>query len=225
MNTEFYKHIELDSELEEIISLLNQNNIPFEVFSADVIIDKSIVGTGFFPKYTLKLLPKDFQRANQIIREENEKKDIRVEDYKHISQLSDEELYSILENPSEWTNEAEIVARKILHAKGINISESELTQRKELLNQKLKKGKSVSIGIQILYFLIVIFGIYFHIILVFAGIIMGYYYTYGKDTDCQGEKYYIYDEKARRNGRIILYGGIIGFIIHVIVLVKKLFYD
>lgn len=218
MKTAFYKHIELDSELEEIKSLLEKNDIQYEVSSADVIIDETIVGSAMFAKYTLKLLPEDFTQANTIIRENTAKKGIQIEDYQHLAELSDEELFDILENPSEWSTESEIVARKILQSRDINVSEDQLLKIKEDKNRQLKHGKSVPIGIQVLYFLAIIIGFYITIAFMLAGIGMGYYYAYGMRTDNYGEKIYVYDERARKIGRLILYGGIICFFIQLYIL-------
>ncbi|MCB9310884.1 MAG: hypothetical protein H6567_12570 [Lewinellaceae bacterium] len=220
MKTEFFRNIETDSELDELISILEKNNIYYEVSSAETIVDKLIVGSGMLAKYTLKLLPKDFNATNEYIKQEALAKGIRIEDFDHLSALSDDELFEILKNPDEWSVEAEIVARKILSNRNVKIIEEDISNYK--LNKTLdrKKGKSVSFIIQFLYFLCIAIGFYFGIIFLIAGIAMGYYYTYGTVTDSQGNKHYVYDEKARHNGKLILWGGIISFVIQMYLIIK-----
>ena len=110
--TVFYKHIELDSDLEEITSIFDENDIFYEVFSSNAIIDEVIVGTGFFSKYTLKIYPNAFQKANKLISEHNGNRDLSIDDFEYLKELTDQELLGILENPLEWSVESEIIARK-----------------------------------------------------------------------------------------------------------------
>lgn len=218
MKTEYFRNIEFDSELEELTSILEKNNIYYEVSSAETIIDEVIVGSAMFAKYTLKLLPKDFSVANEYIKQEAIAKEIRIEDFNHLTALSDDELFEILKNPEEWSVEAEIVARKILSLRNVIINEEDISSHKQKKAFERKKGKSVSFKIQLLYFLCIVIGFYIGIIFMIAGLGMGYYYSYGTITDSLGNKQYIYDEKARHYGKLILWGGIICFIIQLYLL-------
>lgn len=220
MKTEFFRHIELDTEIEELKIIFEQNDIHYEVFSADVIIDKAIVGTPLFAKYTLKILPKDFKLANGLILELNSTKEIRIEDFEYLTELSNNELYSIIENPQEWSSESEIVARKILCKRGIEVSEDEIIEIRKKSKIKFENGKSVPLIIQFFYFLAIILRFYINIILILAGVGMGYYYAFGKNTDDNGEKFYVYDKKARKMGQFILYGGIFCFFVQLYLLFK-----
>lgn len=202
------------------MSILEKNKIYYEVSSADSIIDKSIVGSGFFAKYTLKLIPKDFSVANEYIKQEAIAKGIRIEDFNHLTALSDDELLEILKNPEEWSVDAEIVSRKILSLRNVKINEEYISNHKQNKALVSKKGKSVSFKIQLLYFLCIVLGFYIGLIFIIAGIGMGYYYSYGTSTDSLGDKQYIYDEKARQNGKLILWGSIVCFIIQVYLLFK-----
>lgn len=216
--TAFYRHIELDSELEEIKALFEANDIVYEVSSADVILDKVIVGNGMFSKYTLKILPTDFKRADTIISQHNSQKDINVEDFPHLTELTNEELYNILEKPKEWSSEAEVVAKKILQSRGVSVTQEDINQIRDQKIAKIRAGKSVPLYIQLMYFLSIAAGFYFGMIFIIAGIGMGYYYAYGTSIDSHGEKYFVYDEKARQIGMYILYGGLICLVVHVIIL-------
>ncbi len=215
MKAEFYKHIELDSDLEEIISLFKSNEIYYEVSSAGSIVDETIIGSRMFAKYTLKILPDDFKKANKLISESLESKELRIEDFKYLEDLDNNELLGIVENPGEWSIEAEIVARKILAKRGVQIDEQEIKNKREIKRLEFEKGKSVSTMIQLLYLVLIILGFYRSIILIIAGIGMGYYYSYGTRINEEGKKFYVYDEKARVNGKIILYIGVICFLVNL----------
>ena len=209
MEKQFYRHIELETELEEITILLSANNIDFEISTNEVIIDKVIVGSKLLPKYTLKIFSKDFLRANQLIREHKENKEIHIEDYAHLKALTNEELIEIILNPEEWSIESEIVSRKILNSRGISVPEDRILTTKKEKKEKFIEGKAVSTKTQFLYFISILVGFYLGIIFIIAGIGMGYYYAYGTITDNEGDKYYVYNDNARKNGKLILYGGIV----------------
>jgi hypothetical protein len=49
---------------------------------------------------------------------------------------------------------------------------------------------------------------------------MGYYYGYGTSTDINGKKYFAYDKETQRYGKIILYVGLVGFIVQLLLLYR-----
>jgi len=222
MKTVFYKHIELDSELEEIKMIFDENNIVYEISSSGAILDETIVGNGLFSKYTLKILPEDFTKANELISINASKKDINIEDFAYLKELTDDELMDILQNPQEWTSETEVVAKKLLSNRGVEVSDEKIARLRNEKNSELRKGKSVSILEQLLYFLSIAFGFYFSVFFFIAGIAMGFYYYRGKATDNNGEKYFVYDERARTIGKFILYGGILCLCLQIFIVFSQL---
>ena len=223
MKTEFYKHIEQDVELEELKEILDINDINYEVSSADVIIDRTIIGSKRFAKYTVKLLPDDFEKVDQLRKNATELKPISIDDYIHLTELANNELLEILKNPSAWSIESEIVAKKILETRNYKITKEEIKILQDDYYSELRAGKSVPPFIQILYFLAIALGEFFGMLFILAGVGMGYYYAYGTATDPKGLKYYVYDAKARQRGKFILYGGVIAFVISLSILLKIFF--
>ena len=216
----FYKHVESDEEIQFLKELFDENDILYEISTATELIDNTIVGKGLFSKYTLKLLPGDFAKANELIKSQNETRDIDIEDFRHLKDLTNEELIEILKFPEEWTSESEIVAWKILRSRNHEISKEEIQLFKNKQEEILNKGKQVPIWIQAAYFGSIVIGVYLHIILVMAGIGMGYYYAYGTEISRDGKKRYVYDVNARSGGKIILFTGIIAIIIQIVFLFK-----
>ena len=155
MNLEFYKHIELDSDLKEIEALLKANDIIYEVSSASPIIDSVIVGNGMFAKYTLKLMPSDFEKANALLKKLTEEKSIPIEDYKHLTALTNDELVEIIANPEEWSLESESVAKKILQSRDYTVSEKKIQQLRKAHAIEVKKRESTPIVTQLIYVLLI----------------------------------------------------------------------
>jgi len=217
MKFEFYKHIEEDGELEDLKTLLNQHEIQFEVTSPETIIDTTIVGTGMFAKYTLKLLPADFKKANAIFKDFVNSQNLQIEDFPHLDSMTSDELFEVLLNPNDWSLESEVIAKKILKSRNYEYSEEEIEKVKLEEEAFIRQGKSVNVAVQFFYLLAIIFGGYLSIIFVIAGLGMGYYYAFGKTTDKKGISHYVYDDQARQIGKLIFFVGILALMTQVII--------
>jgi hypothetical protein len=216
---EYYRSFESKENAKAFTEFLTENEVEFLVDSPEVLIDKSIVGTGFLPKITLKIKSQDFEKVNELIAAQVEDTDIAAEgDY--LNELNDEELTDILKNPDEWSIEDGIVAIKILAERGITYSDTEISTFKNDKLQQIRVGKKASPLTLILYFLCILVGFYIGIFFTLAGIGMGYYYGYGTSTDINGKKYFAYDKETQRYGKIILYVGLVGFIVQLLLLYR-----
>lgn len=220
MNLEFYKHVELESEVEDLKIVLSDHKIPFEISSSEAIIDKTIVGSGLFANYTVKIRPEDFELANQLLLKLVEERDISIEDYQHLTELTNDELVEILTKPSEWSIESGVIAKKILNSRNYKISKEEIEALRTNHYNELFKEKSASRLVQLGYFLAIILGFFINPILIIAGFGMSYYYAFGKATNPKGYRNYIYDLKSREIGKLMLVAGILGLIIQVYLIVK-----
>ena len=216
---EYYRSFESKENAKAFTEFLTENEVEFLVDSPEVLIDKSIVGTGFLPKITLKIKSQDFEKVNELIAAQVEDTDIAAEgDY--LNELNNEELIDILKNPDEWSIEDGIVAKKILAERGITYSDTEIATFKNDKLQQIRVGKKASPLTLILYFLCILVGFYIGIFFTLAGIGMGYYYGYGTSTDINGKKYFAYDKETQRYGKIILYVGLVGFIVQLLLLYR-----
>lgn len=219
MKYQFFKNVENDDELEVIVNLLKDNSIKYELDAASYLFDKAIVGSNLLPKYTIKLLPSEFENAGKIL-ENYYAGEIDIEtDFIHLQELSSEELMSILERPDEWSTLSEVAAKKILKSRKVEISDDDIMLLKARRISKIREGKRAEPMVQIAYFISILIGFYFWLFFILAGFGMGYYYAYGKATDVNGERYFVYDEKSRRNGKLILYGGIICLLFEILIMI------
>jgi hypothetical protein len=139
---EYYRSFESKENAKAFTEFLTENEVEFLVDSPEVLIDKSIVGTGFLPKITLKIKSQDFEKVNELIAAQVEDTDIAAEgDY--LNELNDEELTDILKNPDEWSIEDGIVAKKILAERGITYSDTEIATFKNDKLQQIRVGKKL----------------------------------------------------------------------------------
>ena len=90
---------------------------------------------------------------------------------------------------------------------------------KALRNESLdltRQGKTAGWISITLWSLGIAFGLLISIVFVIIGLGMSYYYAFGKTTDVDGNRYYLYNDKTRQIGTIMLFGGVTLVIIEIV---------
>ena len=213
----FYKNFHQIENAEEYISIFKEHNIPYLLESSETLLDSSIVGTGLIPKAIIKLLPVDFKKVNEILKDLLENYDYTNH---HLNQLTEEELIENLEKPEEWTVEDQIIAKQILQGRGKEISEEELQSTKDKRLATLRKGREGNKTNMAFSFMAIILGVIIHYVFTFGGIGMALYYIYDKSTDEEGSRYHTFESTTRRYGSIMLYGGLLVLVVELLVLFR-----
>lgn len=203
-----YRNFHSKDEAMAFAELLEDHSIPYVLEGSSTVIDKAIVGEGFIPKVFLKILTTDFKKINSILEENFKNISYSDIDDHYLTQLDNDELKELFEKPDEWSVEDVSIARVILQQRDIIIDESEIKASRNKRLAEIWKGKKGTSIWMILYSLGIVFGLFFSLIFVVAGIGMGYYYAYGKSIDPDGRKYFAFDNSTRNYGTIMFYGGI-----------------
>lgn len=215
---EFYRDYHNLEEAKSFASLLKNNDIPYSLEQAGNLDVSEIVGQGLLPKAVLKVRPEDFKRVNDLLsREIKDSGNMDFSDH-YLNQLDIEELKDIFRKPEEWTVEDATVAQFILKDRGVNISEQEIKELREERLTEIRKGKKASLGMLLFYGSCIIFGFLIHLIFYIGGMGMAFYYAFGKSTDIDGQKNYVYDEPTRQYGKIMFYGGFLVPILSILYL-------
>ena len=100
--------------------------------------------------------------------------------------------------------------------RGVKIKTEEI---KALRNESLdltRQGKTAGWISITLWSLGIAFGLLISIVFVIIGLGMSYYYAFGKTTDVDGNRYYLYNDKTRQIGTIMLFGGVTLVIIEIV---------
>jgi len=213
---EFYRDFMSIEEANVFADFLTDNRIEYSLEGAETIIDSSIVGNGLLPKAIIKIAPEDFKIVNAVIKEDTEALPLEILKDHYLNQLDNKELEDIFYNQEGWTIEDIYTAKKILATRGVKIKTEEI---KALRNESLdltRQGKTAGWVSITLYSLGIAFGLFISLFFVIIGLGMSYYYAYGKSTDVDGNRHYVYDDKTRQIGTIMLFGGIILVIIEVL---------
>lgn len=204
----FYKDFQSEEEAKAFVQLLREHHIPFLASKPEVIIDEAIVGTRLFPKVVIKIKPEDFMTVNQLIGAEIAALDYADLQEHYLNMLENNELEAVLQKPDEWSVEDVNVASVLLRGRGVPISDKEVLRLRAERLQEIRAGKKGNPAMMTLYFLGIAIGIFSSIIFILAGIGMGYYYSYSKSVDLDGQPHFVFEPTTRKYGRFILYGGI-----------------
>ncbi|MEM6964423.1 MAG: hypothetical protein AAF573_06635 [Bacteroidota bacterium] len=219
---EFYKSFHRREDAMPYVDLLKENDIPFRLEGTDVLITEAIVGTPIFPKIILKILTEDFKKVNGIIEKTilANKPDI-FEHY--LNDSTDRELLELLKKPDESTIEEVIITKEILKSRGIPIDPAALENMKQERLEELQKGKSIHLGWATVYILLFsLISIFLNpLVMLIAGLGMGYFYWNDKSVDIDGNKYHTFDNKTRTFGYFLLI--VTGIVIIVLVLIAIFF--
>ena len=177
------------------------------------------VGDGLVPKVVLKIPVDDFKRVRDLITEQIRNLSAEELESHYLSELDNDELREIIIKQEEWTVENIEVAKVLLEQRGVQIASKELQEIERQRDLELEQGKKGDRISMLLYGLGIVFGVILFIrasdagiFLVFAGIGMAVYYAYGKDTDLNGNRRFIYDASTRMLGKVMLFGGILATI-------------
>ncbi|HEY8898532.1 MAG TPA: hypothetical protein VIM79_27075 [Niastella sp.] len=203
--TTYEKYFNPD-QAQPVISILKENNIPYEFASIKQTVDRVIAGGGPAYLYEIKIPGNQFNKANRLLRENIQVNLDDVDPDYYLFKFEDFELVEILRLPDEWGRLDYAIARKILESRGITYTNDELEalwkNRIETLAKPEKDGQSwVYAG----YFLSVFGG--------FFGVLVGLVLIQSTKTLPDGRKVHTYDENTRKQGKTIVIISLIAFAI------------
>ena len=113
-------------QAQPVITILKENNIPYEFASIKQNIDQVIAGGGPAYLYEIKIQAEKFNLANRVLRENIQVDLDEVDPDYYLFGFSDFELIEIFRQPDEWGRLDYAIARKILESRGITYTNDEL---------------------------------------------------------------------------------------------------
>jgi len=153
-------------------------------------------------QYAVKIKSGDFEKVNQLLKDD-ESEDVSEigKDY-YLYSFTDDELMEVITKADEWSPFDYVLARKILTERGKDISDGVLASIYKKRIEKLKEPDAPQTGW-------IVIGYIFSLCGGLLGIFIGWFLMTYKKTLPNGERVYEYNEKDRRQGRIIFYIGIV----------------
>jgi hypothetical protein len=194
------------SEFDDIIKLLNNNNIPFIVEETKAIIDQLQVGFNPGFKCYLKIGSNDRTKVDELVSNAFSitYKDIPKNYY--LLKYSDDELLEIITFKDEWSQYDFLIAKTILLERGINPDNITSERIKQIrLKNESEKEPSPRTWLYIGYTSAFLGGI--------LGLVIGFTMWQSKRTLSDGSRIFDFEEKDRKQGKIITIIGLIFFIL------------
>jgi hypothetical protein len=200
-----------DSELaNNLAGLLAKHSIPYELEEDTQVFDPAfILNNPALKDYAVKIRGGDFDRANQVLMQEESIDINEVEKDYYLFGFTDEELMEVLVKADEWSAFDNVLARKILTERGKAINEETITRLNEKRIAELRTAEPPQTSWIIIGYIAALAGGIF-------GIFIGWHlYTY-KKTLPDGERVFDYSENDRSHGQRIFDLSIIIFVIALI---------
>lgn len=187
---------------DELISILKENDVEYEVSELNPSLDSSFRGSNPLEREIIvKVKQGDFEKINGIW-DNDLFVDLAAVDKDHyIFQFTSEELFDILARPDEWGKLDYKLSIALLKERGKNIDHELIESLKKQRLKDLSKTESSQVPWIVLgYFVSVLGGI--------IGVGIGWHLLTSKKTLPDGTKIYSYNESDRKHGSLIFYLGI-----------------
>ena len=195
---------------QEFSVILKENKVENIVVNNSPKFDASFANNTIHNEFLVKIKSHNFEFANKILTKYYEKLVENVDEDYYLFSYSNYELEDILYNSEDWNEYDVALAKKILKENNYEIDYSEIEEIKQLqLNTISKPQKAKSWHINLGYLIALSGGL--------PGILYGYYLNQFKKTLPNGKRIYNYDESDRKEGKIIMYIGIVSFLIWIII--------
>jgi hypothetical protein len=140
----------------------------------------------------------------------------------YLFSFSDAELAEIISRPDEWGHLDYQLAQKILKERGKGIDDSEIELLKFRRFNELAEPESTNDIWIVLGYVASLTGGIFGILGGFIGILAGWSLAYWKKTLPDGQKVYVYNDQARRHGKVMIILSVVTSILLFILRIRFL---
>ena len=166
----------------------------------------SVFNRGTRQKIVVKIKPHDFEKANNLLAEDEAVDVDAIEKDYYLFDFTDEELVDLIHKADEWSAFDNVLARKILAERGKPISDEAISAIKAKRIEELKVvDKPQTFWIVFGYIVAFLGGV--------LGVFIGWHLWTFKKTLPDGERVYDYSESDRRHGKRIFYISVVVFAI------------
>lgn len=182
---------------EELVLLLKNSGIVYQV-EEDALSFKPYFNSNddFDREYLVKIYPADFEKANNVINAYEAENVDQVPGDHYLFAFTDAELMEVVTKTDEWSNFDQLLAKKILAERGVNLSREQVTEARQSYIKTLKKTEHNTTPLIIAgYVMILVFCI--------IGIFIGWMLHYSQKTLPNGERVFMYKPTDRKHGLVI----------------------
>ena len=208
MESEFITYQKFDDPAlaNQLVEVLKKHHIKYLVEEASQAFDPGFTYNPLAKEYDVKISSADFERVNQILKEEESENVDEVDKDYYLFSFTNDELMEVVTKADEWGPFDIVLSRKLLAERGITIDEKELAV---IEGKRIEELKSIEPISNLWIFISYVFALGGGVI----GIFIGYYLIIGKQTLPDGERIYAFTDTDRKHGKRIFFISIITIIL------------
>jgi hypothetical protein len=208
-----YKKFQDADQANELVVILNQNQIPFEIEDNSRNVSDFIIGQDIDSKIIVKIHPDNFTKVNQLLNDNASLLVNEVDKNYYLVSFDNDELMEVLSEPDKWCELDKQLSKKILSDRGIIVTK----ELEDTLYQKRIKELSVKEKGSILWTTVGYISAFLGGLL---GIAIGLNLWTSKRTLPNGKRIYTYTEKDRHHGQTITIIGIVTLCVAIYLQIK-----
>jgi hypothetical protein len=164
-----------------------------------------ILGQDVALSINLKLLPEDFERMNELVKEQTQEMLTNVDPDYYLFSFEDHELIDIIREPDKWSPFDKELAIRLLNERGIAVTKE--TER-EFYDKRIKKLSLTEEASPVL----IILGYLFAFCGGLIGLAIGVALFTLKKTLPNGNRIFVYTKNTRTHGIFIALIGVLMFL-------------
>lgn len=207
-----FKRFNTAEEAADIVSLLQQHNIPVQYEEEVILLDKMYAGQNFDQLHLVKIPADCFAQADALLRSRIKVSPEDVEPDYYLLYFSTEELKEVISKKDEWGDFDYALALKLLEKQGISYSREQLQQlgnsRLATLSQP-QELPAIWLFIGYLSPFLIFAPIPLPGMTSFIGIFIGGFVRLTKKTLPDGSRVAAFSPKARNQGKWMIISGIV----------------
>ena len=205
-----FRKIPTFQEAKDIVEILKQADINTQLVDDVPVVDVTFTSRTEQNSVIIKIQKSDLEKANKVLTSYDSIAIKNIDQDYYLLEFSDSELYDVLQNSDEWSDFDYLLAQSLLRERGHHIDDTSLRKMREdkitILSQPDILPKYTLIA-----------GYIFSLLGGFLGIMIGYSILSSKKSLPNGNKVSTYSDKDRKQGKNILYIGIVCFVIGLII--------
>lgn len=211
-----FKRFHTAEQAAEIISLLQEHNIPTQYEEEVVLMDKIYVGQNFDQRHLVKIPADYFSQADTLLKSQISISPEDVEPDYYLLSFSTEELKEVIIKKDEWGDFDYALALKLLEKQGVVYSPEQLQHLGSSRLETLSKQQHLPVVWLVTGYLspfLLLVPIPFSFTYSFIGIFIGAFVCLTKKTLPDGSLTNAFSAKTRNQGKWMIISGIVLMVI------------
>ncbi len=202
-----------------VLRILDESGIPYSLEENRSGFDPSFANNVVYQAWVLKLPPDRFEEARRELEEALSEQDIHLPPDHYLRDFSVEELLDVLGKADEWSEFDVVMARQMLEAQGIPISDEKVSQMRDTRREELARPSPAGGAMIASAYILALAG-------GALGIVLGWVLKSSTKTTAFGDKVPSYDEDSRAQGaKVMLIGTVVLVIFLAYALLRPLWLD